>query len=146
LRTKIAAKAAVTACGGGGSRAPSFPKVGAARTYRLVQGEDLVPTVAPTAVAALKIGILVPYTESSIGVDIGLNQKRAADLYLKRHAGQLGGRTVNLVYSSESVEAAINKVKLKTLVDTEKVELLLGGADASAQWRQRSISSAFASS
>ena len=80
--------------------------------------------------STLKIGVLLPYNESSIGVDIGLNQKRAADLYVKQHAGQLGGRTVNLVYSAESIEAGINKTKVKTLTDTEHVELLIGGASS----------------
>jgi branched-chain amino acid transport system substrate-binding protein len=93
----------------------------------------VVPTaaVAPTAAPApLKIGVLLPYTESSVGVDIGLSQKRAADLYLKQHDGLLGGRPVNLVYSAESVEAAINKVKVQTLTDNEKVDLLMGGASS----------------
>src|SRR5207302_2209336 len=90
----------------------------------------LAPTVVPTAATTLKIGVLVPYTESSIGVDIGLNQKRAADLYLKQHGGKLGGRPVNLVYSSESVEANINKVKVRTLTETEQVAVLMGAASA----------------
>jgi branched-chain amino acid transport system substrate-binding protein len=77
----------------------------------------------------LKIGVLLPYTESSIGVDIGLDQKRAADLYLKQHAGKLGGRPVSLVYSAESIEAGINKTKVKTLLDTEHVGLLMGAAN-----------------
>jgi len=98
--------------------------------------------VAATAVAALKIGILVPYTESSIGVDVGLNQKRAADLYLKRHSGKLAGRAVSLVYSAESVESAINKVKLKTLVETERVEVLMGAAAADAAYVMRDAAEA----
>jgi len=88
-----------------------------------------VRTVAPTLAPAtpLKIGVLVPYNESSIGVDVGLNQKRAADLYLKQRNNMLGGRPAALVYSAESVEAAINKVKVNTLLNTEKVDILLGG-------------------
>ncbi|MCA1645264.1 MAG: ABC transporter substrate-binding protein [Chloroflexi bacterium] len=101
-----------------------------------------VPAPTPTAVAALKIGVLVPYTESSIGVDIGLNQKRAADLYLKRQDGKLAGRAVSVVYSAESVETAINKVKLKTLVDTEKVEVLMGAAAADAAYAMRAAAEA----
>jgi branched-chain amino acid transport system substrate-binding protein len=81
-----------------------------------------------TPTSPLKIGVLVPYTESSIGADIGLNQKRAADLYLKQHNGKLGSRSVNIVYSAESIEVAINKVKVNTLLTTEKAEILLGGA------------------
>jgi branched-chain amino acid transport system substrate-binding protein len=88
------------------------------------------PTTAPSTQPTLKIGVLLPYTESSIGVDIGLNQKRAADLYLKQRNGKLGGRAVSLVYSSESIEAAINKVKVQTLTGKENVELLLGAASA----------------
>src|SRR5262249_1000772 len=89
-------------------------------------------TVAPRATAAvgapLKIGVLVPYTESSIGADIGLNQKRAADLYIKQHSGKLGGRPVSIVYAAESIEAGINKVKINTLLTTEKSDILLGAA------------------
>jgi len=70
----------------------------------------------------------VPYTESSIGADIGLNQKRAADLYIKQHGGKLGGRSVSIVYSAESIEAGINKVKINTLLTTEKSDILLGAA------------------
>src|SRR5437016_4168858 len=47
-----------------------------------------VPTIAPTPVPPLKVGVLVPYTESSIGVDIGLNQKRAAEPVSHRSEGQ----------------------------------------------------------
>ncbi|MBV9547514.1 MAG: ABC transporter substrate-binding protein [Chloroflexi bacterium] len=86
------------------------------------------PTLSPTPSTPLKIGVLVPYTESSISVDVGLNQKRAADLYLKNTGGWLGSRPTSLVYSAESIEAAINKVKVNTLLNTEKVDLLLGGA------------------
>ncbi|GAC1317684.1 MAG: ABC transporter substrate-binding protein [Chloroflexota bacterium] len=78
----------------------------------------------------MKIGVLVPYTESSIGVDIGLNQKRAADLYLKIQGGKLGGRAASLVYSAESVDANINKVKARTLTETEKVAVLMGAASS----------------
>lgn len=88
--------------------------------------------VSPTALAPLKLGILVPYTESSVGVDVGLNQKRAADLYLKQKDGRLGGRPVTIVYSAESVETGINTVKVRTLIDTEKSGVLLGGASNDA--------------
>jgi branched-chain amino acid transport system substrate-binding protein len=86
--------------------------------------------------------MLLPYNESSIGVDIGLNQKRAADLYLKRQGGKLGGRAVTVVYSSESVEAAINKVKVKTLLETEKVDLMMGGVAADAAYVMRDAADA----
>lgn len=104
--------------------------IAAAPTPAATAPPTVAPTVAPTEIPALKIGVLLPYTESSIGVDIGLNQKRAADLYLKQHGGKLGGRMVNLVYSAESIEAGINKTKVRTLTETEHVELLMGGASS----------------
>jgi hypothetical protein len=44
----LAVAATLTACGGGGSSAPSFPRVGAARTYRLVQFRPAGPVRAGT--------------------------------------------------------------------------------------------------
>jgi hypothetical protein len=38
------------------------------------------PSAAPLALGPLKIGILVPFTESAIDSDIGASQRRAADL------------------------------------------------------------------
>ena len=102
----------------------------------------LAPIAIPTAVTTLKIGVLVPYTESSIGVDIGLDQKRAADLYLKRQGGKLGGRPITLVYSAESVESGINKVKVRTLMESDKVGLLLGAAAAETAYVMREAADA----
>lgn len=114
----------VTAVGSAVALASACAPAAAPTTQPTAQA---APTVAPTP---LKIGVLLPYTESSIGVDIGLNQKRAADLYLKQRDGMLGGRTVDLVYSAESIEAAINKVKVQTLTEKDNVDLLIGGASS----------------
>jgi branched-chain amino acid transport system substrate-binding protein len=122
--------------------APATPAAPPTTVASPIAAPTTAPAVVPTAAAALKIGMLLPYNESSIGVDIGLNQKRAADLYLKRQGGKLAGRAVSVVYSSESIEAAINKVKLKTLVDTEKVELLMGAAAADTAYVMRDAAEA----
>ena len=61
------------------------------------------PSAAPAALGALKIGILVPFTESAIDSDIGASQRRAADLYLKLKGGsflQLGDPNVTKNFSA----------------------------------------------
>ena len=91
----------------------------------------------------MKIGILVPFTESAIDSDIGASQRRAADLYLKLKGGALAGRDVQLVYNDESsLDATINQVRIKQFLDQDHVELLLGGAGTSAAYLLRDTAEA----
>ena len=93
------------------------------------------PPSAPPAVTLgpLKIGILVPFTESAIDADIGASQRRAADLYLKLRDGKLAGREVQLVYDDESaLDPATNSVRIEQFLDRDHVELLMGGVSAAA--------------
>lgn len=97
-----------------------------------------VPTAngaaAATATGPLKIGILVPFTESAIDADEGASQRRAADLYVKLQGGKLGGRDVQLVYNDESaLDPSTNKVRIDQFLKQDKVDVLLGGlADPAA--------------
>ena len=98
-------------------------------------------SAAPTS--ALKIGILIPFTESALDSDIGASQRRAADLYVKLHGGMLGGRSVQLVYNDESaLDPATNEVRVKQFLDQDKVELLMGGANAPAAYLLRATAEA----
>jgi branched-chain amino acid transport system substrate-binding protein len=91
----------------------------------------------------LKIGILVPFTESAIDSDIGASQRRAADLYLKLKGGALAGRDVQLVYNDESaLDPSVNQVRIKQFLDQDHVELLLGGAGTSAAYLLRDAAEA----
>jgi branched-chain amino acid transport system substrate-binding protein len=91
----------------------------------------------------LKIGILVPFTESAIDSDIGASQRRAADLYLKLKGGKLAGREVQLVYNDESsLEASINTARIKQFLNDDHVELLLGGAGDPAAYQLRDTAEA----
>lgn len=97
---------------------------------------------APSA-GPLKIGILVPFTESAIDADIGASQRRAADLYLKLQGGALAGREVQLVYNDESsLDPKINEVRIKQFLDDDHVQLLLGGAATSAAYQLRDAAEA----
>lgn len=82
---------------------------------------------ASSAAPALKLGVLVPFTEQAIDRDIGAAQKRAADLYVKRQGGKLAGREVKLVYSDESIDPQLNQVKIRQLLDQEQVDVIMGG-------------------
>ena len=98
---------------------------------------------APVALGALKIGVLVPFTESAIDSDIGASQRRAADLYLKLKGGTLAGRTVQLVYNDESaLDPSINKIRIQQFLDQDHVELLLGGAGIPAAYLLRDTAEA----
>jgi branched-chain amino acid transport system substrate-binding protein len=98
---------------------------------------------APVALGPLKIGVLVPFTESAIDSDIGASQRRAADLYLKLKGGTLAGRAVQLVYNDESaLDPSINKVRIQQFLDTDRVELLLGGAGTPAAYLLRDTAEA----
>ena len=101
------------------------------------------PTTAPTALGPLKVGILVPFTESAIDSDIGASQRRAADLYLKLKGGALAGREVQLVYNDESsLDPAINKVRIQQFLEQDHVEVLLGGAGTAAAYLLRDTAEA----
>lgn len=95
-------------------------------------------TPAPTSLGTLKIGVLVPFTESAIDSDIGASQRRAADLYLKLKGGKLAGREVQLVYNDESaLDPATNNVRIQQFLEQDHVELLLGGAGNPAAYLLR---------
>ena len=101
------------------------------------------PTPAPAALGVLKIGILVPFTESAIDSDIGASQRRAADLYLKLKGGSLAGREVQLVYNDESsLEPSINTARIAQFLKDDHVELLLGGAGDPAAYQLRDVADA----
>lgn len=81
----------------------------------------------------MKIGILVPFTESAIDADVGASQRRAADLYLKLKGGKLAGRDVQLVYNDESaLDPSTNTVRIQQFLEQDHVELLMGGVGAGA--------------
>jgi branched-chain amino acid transport system substrate-binding protein len=83
-------------------------------------------TSGPSPAAPLIVGIIVPFTESAINSDFGVEQQRAAELYLQQHGGKLGGRDAKLVYSDESITGSIDTVKATQLVENEHAEVLLG--------------------
>jgi len=93
---------------------------------------------APVVAGPLKVGILIPFTESAIDSDIGASQRRAADLYLKLKGGRLAGREVQLVYNDESaLDQKVNEVRIQQFIDQDHVELLLGGAATPAAYLLR---------
>jgi len=84
---------------------------------------------AASALGPLKIGILVPFTESAIDSDVGASQRRAADLYLKLKGGMLAGREVQPVHHDESaLDPSVNKTRSPRCPQPGQVEPLLGGA------------------
>lgn len=88
-----------------------------------------------SAPARLTIGLLLPFTESAVHNEIGVAQKRAAELYVKQQGGSLAGRVVQFAYSDESINGALDATKATELVDQEHADVLLGligddGADA----------------
>ncbi|HEX6062097.1 MAG TPA: ABC transporter substrate-binding protein, partial [Candidatus Limnocylindria bacterium] len=96
------------------------------------------PSPAPAALGPLKIGILVPFTESAIDSDVGASQRRAADLYLKLKGGSLAGREVQLVYNDESMlDPSINAVRIAQFLQQDHVEILLGGVGIPASYQLR---------
>ena len=100
-------------------------------------------SASPVSLGALKIGVLVPFTESAIDSDIGASQRRAADLYLKLKGGTLAGREVQLVYNDESaLDPSINKVRIQQFLEQDHVELLLGGAGTPAAYLLRDTAEA----
>jgi branched-chain amino acid transport system substrate-binding protein len=101
------------------------------------------PSPAAGALGPLKIGILVPFTESAIDSDVGASQRRAADLYLKLRGGALAGREVQLVYNDESaLDPAINKTRIQQFLQQDHVELLLGGVGTPAAYLLRDTAEA----
>jgi branched-chain amino acid transport system substrate-binding protein len=95
------------------------------------------PAIASPAAPPIRIGVLLPYTESAVNGDIGAAQKKAADLYLRQHGGALGGRAVTLVWSDESVDPALDKTKAQFLLQDEMAEILLGGGGSAAAYALR---------
>jgi branched-chain amino acid transport system substrate-binding protein len=100
-------------------------------------------TTAPAAVAPLKIGILIPFTEAALDADIGASQRRAADLYLKLQGGKLGGREIQLVYNDESgLDPKTNEVRIQQFLQTDHVQMLMGGASSAAAYLLRDAAEA----
>jgi branched-chain amino acid transport system substrate-binding protein len=98
---------------------------------------------APNAPGPLKIGILVPFTESAIDSDVGASQRRAADLYLKLKGGLLAGREVQLVYNDESaLDPSVNKTRIQQFLQQDHVDLLLGGVGTPAAYLLRDTAEA----
>ena len=98
---------------------------------------------APVAMPPLKIGILIPFTEAAIDADIGASQRRAADLYLKLQGGKLAGRDVQLVYNDESaLDPKTNEVRIQQFLQTDHVEMLMGGAGTPAAYLLRNAAEA----
>ncbi|MBI3521528.1 MAG: ABC transporter substrate-binding protein [Chloroflexi bacterium] len=98
---------------------------------------------APVALGPLKIGVLIPFTESAIDSDIGASQRRAADLYLKLKGGALAGREVQLVYNDESaLDPSVNTVRIKQFLEQDHVQMLLGGAGIPAAYLLRDAAEA----
>lgn len=89
-----------------------------------VQGT--APTTAAPARPPLVIGLVLPFTESAIHSEIGIAQRRAAELYVSQHGGMLGGRRVTFAYSDESIDGAQDAVKATELIDKNHAEVLLG--------------------
>jgi ABC-type branched-subunit amino acid transport system substrate-binding protein len=101
------------------------------------------PSPATSALGPLKIGILVPFTESAIDSDVGASQRRAADLYLKLKGGMLAGREVQLVYNDESaLDPSVNTVRIQQFLVQDHVELLLGGVGTPAAYLLRDTAEA----
>jgi len=97
----------------------------------------------PAALGPLKIGVLVPFTESAIDADIGASQRRAADLYLKLRDGKLAGREIELVYNDESaLDPSTNAVRIQQFLTKDHVGLLMGGAAAPAATQLRDAATA----
>lgn len=112
------------------SPAPSSSASGAPTATGSAAAASATPTTAGAGV--LKIGILVPFTESSTDADIGASQRRAAELYLRLQGGKLAGRDVQLFFDDESsLDPKINQVRIQQFLDNH-VELLMGGAATGA--------------
>ena len=110
----------------------------AVMTSACTAGPPSSSSPAPIALGPLKVGILIPFTESAIDSDIGASQRRAADLYLKLKGGRLAGREVQLVYNDESaLDPKVNEVRIQQFIDEDHVELLLGGAATPAAYLLR---------
>jgi len=111
----------------------------------LVVAGACTPSAAPppAPLGPLRVGILVPFTESAIDSDIGASQRRAADLYLKLKGGTLAGREVTLVYNDESsLDPGINAVRIKQFLEQDHVSLLLGGVGTPAAYQLRDAAEA----
>lgn len=95
---------------------------------------------ASSTAAPLRIGVLVPFTESALDSDIGASQRRAADLYVKLQGGKLGGRDAQLVYNDESLlDAATNELRIQQFLEQDHVEILLGGASTAGAYQLRNV-------
>ena len=98
---------------------------------------------APVVFGPLKIGVLLPFTESAIDADIGASQRRAADLYLKLKGGSLAGREVQLVYDDESaLDPSVNKIRVQQFLEKAQVQMLMGGAGIPASYLLRDTAEA----
>ena len=117
--------------------------IAAAAVFLVVAGACTAAAPPPAPLGPLKIGILVPFTESAIDSDIGASQRRAADLYLKLKGGTLAGREIQLVYNDESsLDPGINTVRITQFLEQDHVSLLLGGVGTPAAYQLRDAAEA----
>ena len=82
-------------------------------------------SAASAAAPGITIGLLLPYTESAVNSDRGNAQKRAAELFLQKQGGMLGGQSATLVYEDESINGSLDLTKAQELV-AQHASLVLG--------------------
>ncbi len=85
----------------------------------------LVPA-SPSSAPPLTIGLLLPFTESAVNNELGVAQKRAAELYVQQQGGMLAGHPVQFAYSDESVNGPLDVTKATILVEQEHADVILG--------------------
>jgi branched-chain amino acid transport system substrate-binding protein len=93
-----------------------------ALTGSLVAAVALV--IAGAAHADIKIGLLTDFSGTQGA--FGALYKDGIDYFLKKHAGKLGGQTVNLVVEDGAGDPATTIAKAKKLVESDKIDVLFG--------------------
>lgn len=114
--------AVTTACGPSTSPSPAVAQSPPTATASGPASEPASPSTAPP----LTIGLLLPFTESAVNNELGVAQKRAAELYVQQHGGMLAGHPVQFAYSDESVDGPLDATKATLLVEQEHAAVILG--------------------
>jgi branched-chain amino acid transport system substrate-binding protein len=83
-----------------------------------------IAAATATPGAALKIGMLLPFTK--VYAELGASQKRAADLYLKQAGGKLANRPVTFVYEDEANDPQVGLQKTQKFIDQDQADLMMG--------------------